>query len=69
MDFLRLSPFISDCPNCGNEFIGNGQGALNVDENMVRRTCKCGFVFEYDVNNGTSKERIKKAIDETLRNM
>lgn len=69
MDFLRISPFINDCPNCGNEYIGNGQGTLNVDDNIVERTCKCGFNFKYDVANGTSKAKIKKAIDEVLRNM
>lgn len=67
MDFLRISPFINDCPSCGNEFVGNGEGTLNVDDNIVERTCKCGFAFKYDVNNGTTKEKIKKAIDEALK--
>lgn len=69
MYFLRIAPFINDCPNCGNQMVGNGEGALNVDDNMVKRTCKCGFNFEYDVKNGTSKTKVKKAIDESLKSM
>lgn len=69
MDYLRVAPLINDCPNCGNEFVGNGQGTLEVDDNLVKRTCKCGFNLEYDVNNGTTKKRIKQAIDEALRQM
>lgn len=49
--------------------LGNGEGTLNVDDNMVKRTCKCGFNFEYDVNKGVSKPKIKKAIDESLKSM
>lgn len=69
MDFLRISPLINDCPNCGNQFVGNGQGTLEVDENIVKRTCKCGFNFEYDVNNGVSKKKIKQVIDEALNKL
>lgn len=69
MDYLRVAPFINDCPSCKNNVVGNGEGTLNVDDNIVKRTCKCGFIFEYDVNNGTSKTKIKKAIDESLKNM
>ncbi|WP_241752246.1 DUF3797 domain-containing protein [Bacillus thuringiensis] len=43
MYFLRISPLINDCPNCGNQFVGNGEGTLEVDDNIVKRTCKCGF--------------------------
>lgn len=69
IDYLRVAPLINDCPKCGNGSVGNGQGTLNVDDNIVKRTCKCGFDFEYDVNNGTSKTKIKKAIDEALKAM
>ncbi len=68
-DYLRVAPLINDCPKCGNGLVGNGQGTLNVDDNLIKRTCKCGFDFEYDVNNGTSKAKIKKAIDEALKAM
>lgn len=66
MDYLRVAPFINDCPSCGNQFVGNGQGTLEVDDNIIRRTCKCGFNFEYDVNKGTTKKKIKQAIEEAL---
>lgn len=69
MYFLRIAPLINDCPNCGNQFVGNGEGTLEVNDNMVKRTCKCGFNFEYDVNNGTSKPKIKKAINESLNKL
>jgi len=69
MYFLRISPLINDCPNCSNQFVGNGEGTLEVDENIVKRTCKCGFNFEYDVNNGVSKKKIKQVIVEALNKL
>ena len=69
MDYLRVAPLINDCPNCKNGIVGNGEGTLIVDENIVERTCKCGFNFKYDVNNGTGKAKVKKAIDEVLNKM
>lgn len=69
MDYLKVAPLINDCPNCGNATVGGGKGTLNVDNNIVKRTCRCGFNFEYDVNNGTSKKKIKQAIDEALNKM
>jgi transcription elongation factor Elf1 len=68
-DFLRIAPFINDCPNCGSEYVGNGQGTLTVNNNIVERTCKCGFNFKYDIANGTTKTKIKNAIDEVLKDM
>ncbi|WP_249365242.1 DUF3797 domain-containing protein [Bacillus cereus] len=69
MDFLRISPLINDCPNCGNQFVGKGQGTLEVDDNIIKRTCKCGFKFKYSVNNGVSKKKIKQVIDEALNEL
>ncbi|WP_434793115.1 hypothetical protein TPDSL_23050 [Terrisporobacter petrolearius] len=31
------------CPTCGNEYIGNGQGGIIVEDDTFRRWCKCGF--------------------------
>lgn len=31
------------CPNCGSTTIGNGEGAIIVEEETYTRTCKCGF--------------------------
>lgn len=66
MDYLRVAPLINDCPNCGSDNVDDGQGSIGVDGNIVRRTCECGFNFVYDVNNGTTKAKIKKAIAEAL---
>ncbi|MFC5775168.1 DUF3797 domain-containing protein [Ectobacillus antri] len=69
MIYLKVAPLINDCPNCGNQFVGNGQGTLEVDDNIIKRTCKCDFSFEYDVNNGIEKKKVKLAIDEVLKQM
>lgn len=66
LDYLKISRHINDCPNCGNQYIGNGQGTLKVDENLIERTCKCGFEFEYDVTNGVNKKKIKQEIEKSL---
>ena len=66
MDYLRIAPFINDCPNCGSDIINNGKGSLSVDTLIVKRTCACGFNFEYDVTNGTTKKKIKDAINIAL---
>lgn len=31
------------CPECGNQYLGNGEGSIEIDDNKFRRTCKCGF--------------------------
>lgn len=66
MTYLEVAPFINDCPKCRSQYIGNGQGSLEVDNNIIKRTCKCGFNFIYDVKNGTSKSKILTAISEAL---
>lgn len=33
----------TNCPECGNHFIGNGQGTCVVDDDSFTRTCKCGW--------------------------
>lgn len=69
MLFVQVSPLINDCPNCGNDLIGNGEGTLEVDDSLIKRTCNCGFNFKYDVNKGTSKKKIKQAIEESLNKL
>lgn len=64
--YLEVAPHINDCPRCENPYVGNGQGTLNVGDDIIERTCKCGFKFSYDVKNGTSPEKIKKAIELAL---
>ncbi|MDD9312663.1 DUF3797 domain-containing protein [Cytobacillus firmus] len=41
--FLELGKKYNDCPNCGNNFIGNGEGKLIVENDTFYRSCKCGF--------------------------
>lgn len=65
-DYLRVARLINNCPNCGNGFVGNGQGTICVDTNIIIRTCKCGFKFEYNAENGTSKYKIQLAINKAL---
>lgn len=72
MDYLRIAPFLNDCPNCGydnvgtNEKIGEFHGALNVEDNLFTRKCRCGFEVTVDSNKGTTKKVIKKQIDDAL---
>ena len=40
---MELINRYADCPKCGNEHIGNGQGGLIVDDDIFKRWCKCGF--------------------------
>ena len=42
-DLMKLMDKYAECPKCGNECIGNGQGGLIVDEDTFKRWCKCGF--------------------------
>lgn len=49
MDFrkaLELLQKYNECPKCGNDEIGNGEGTLEVDEDKFVRTCKCGWKVE-----------------------
>lgn len=68
-DYLRVAPFINDCPNCKNGLVGNGQGALNLSDNIIKRSCRCGFRFAFDVSKGTTKKLIKEAIEQALHEM
>jgi len=33
----------ANCPVCGNDKVGNGEGILVVEEDTFKRSCKCGF--------------------------
>ena len=66
MAYLAISPLINDCPNCGNSYVGNGEGHLILEDNVIERGCKCGFEFVYNVEAVTSKTKVKKAIAEAL---
>lgn len=38
----------SDCRECGNEYVGNGQGKMHIDtaKGYFMRSCKCGWKIE-----------------------
>lgn len=40
---IELLKQYGSCPCCGNHLIGDGEGALVVDDHTFTRTCKCGF--------------------------
>lgn len=69
MDYLRIAPFINNCPSCQSDAIGDGEGHLEVKGQVIERSCKCGFQFVYDVRNGTTKTKIKKAVSVALSEM
>lgn len=47
----------ADCPECGNEYICNGQGGIIVEDDTFRRWCKCGF--DITVNEDDEKIEVK----------
>jgi Domain of unknown function (DUF3797) len=50
---FKLSKQYANCPNCGNNQLGNGQGSLIITEDTFVRNCKCGCrieIKESDVN-------------------
>ncbi|WP_204698942.1 DUF3797 domain-containing protein [Geomicrobium sediminis] len=38
----------SECPECGNTNLGNGEGELIVTGTSYHRSCKCGWVVRYE---------------------
>lgn len=43
-------PKYEKCPDCGNDKVGNGQGAIIVEDDTYTRKCKCGFKITVDEN-------------------
>lgn len=63
MDFdtvIKLMEKYSDCPKCGNEYIGNGQGGIVVEENTFTRWCRCGFDITINKDDEIVKENEDK---------
>ena len=44
-----------DCPCCGNEYIGNGQGGIIIEDDTFRRWCKCGYDITIDEDDNILK--------------
>lgn len=47
---LEIMPKYANCPDCGSNKIGNGQGVLIVENNTYTRSCECGFSITLDEN-------------------
>lgn len=60
-DTIKLMKKYSVCPTCGNEYVGNGAGALVVDEDVFYRSCPCGW--EICVNGAGENIPVPKNID------
>ena len=48
---VELMRKYNQCPDCGNDKIGNGQGVLNIEENTFFRSCKCGWSIKIKEEN------------------
>lgn len=60
---LELLQQYNECPRCGNDEIGNGEGTLEIDEDKFVRTCKCGWrVEEIELFQEKFDGRIKKQV-------
>lgn len=45
-DSLKYTDEYSKCPECGSDSVGNGEGTLEITDNIFKRTCKCGWSIE-----------------------
>ncbi|WP_218838254.1 DUF3797 domain-containing protein [Bacillus sp. FJAT-45350] len=42
-DSMELMRKYNTCPECGSDKVGNGEGALIIEDNVFERSCKCGW--------------------------
>jgi iron(III) transport system ATP-binding protein len=64
--YLKLAKKLNNCPNCGNEYIGNGEGSLEIREHTFSRSCKCGYSVTVDEDGKVLKESGKDGSSKTL---
>lgn len=57
---MELMEKYAECHKCGNDKLGNGQGGLIVEEDTLRRFCKCGWDITVDENGNEIKKEIQK---------
>lgn len=43
---VELLGLYAKCPKCNSEYIGVGDGSLEITNDTFRRTCKCGWTVE-----------------------
>lgn len=48
VDSMELIKKYANCPECGSDKIGNGEGSLIIEENIFKRGCKCGYSITVD---------------------
>lgn len=41
---MELMEQYEECQECGNKYVGNGEGTIEVTEATFTRTCKCGWM-------------------------
>lgn len=51
---LELTEKYLNCPECGNQFIGNGEGGIIVEDTTFDRWCKCGWKVHVEINDKQS---------------
>lgn len=37
------------CPDCESEKVGNGEGSVEIEEDVFKRKCKCGWMVKIKV--------------------
>ena len=47
------------CPMCGNDKLGNGHGTLIIEDEVLERSCRCGFIIRINKDEEV-KSREKK---------
>lgn len=45
---LIIMPKYENCPKCGNDKVGNGQGKLIIEEDYYYRECRCSWSIKVD---------------------
>lgn len=43
IEATELMKKYAECPDCGNKYVGNGQGGMQIEGETFRRWCKCGW--------------------------
>jgi predicted RNA-binding Zn-ribbon protein involved in translation (DUF1610 family) len=47
---VQLMVKYTDCPECGNSNVGDGEGKVVADEDTFYRSCRCGWEITTDEN-------------------
>lgn len=45
---VSLMKKYANCKQCGNDLVGNGEGVLLIEDEIFKRSCKCGWSIEVD---------------------